>query len=145
MLARLALAAFSLALVLAVGEIIARASWDPLPNSPPFHDPDLPVIRGIFEIGRPNVRGIFHGAYFRTNSAGFRSPEIPTEAPDDVFRIVITGDSVTQGWGVEEQETFIACGQKTQPNCISSPVHELWLVRFSHLSRLISRGLSEML
>ena len=106
--ARVALAAFSVALVLGVGEIIARATRDPLPRFPPLHDPDLPVIKGILEIAKPNVRGIFKGAYFRTNSAGLRSPEIPTAAPEDVFRIVITGDSVTQGWGVEEEDAYPA-------------------------------------
>ena len=41
------------------------------------------------------------------NSAGLRGPEIGPKTPD-TFRILVTGDSYTFGWGVEQDETFVA-------------------------------------
>lgn len=43
---------------------------------------------------------------FTTNSFGLRSPEIEKEKPDGIFRILILGDSFTEGWGVAREETF---------------------------------------
>ena len=52
--------------------------------------------------------------YASTNSMGFRSPEL--ENPKSKFRILCIGDSVTFGWGVEDQETYPALLQKQFPN-----------------------------
>ena len=46
------------------------------------------------------------GASVRTNSLGFRGPEIAEKAAPGVARIAFVGDSITFGWGVAEQETF---------------------------------------
>ena len=46
------------------------------------------------------------GVNVRTNSLGFRGPEIGTTAASGVARIAFVGDSTTLGWGVAEQETF---------------------------------------
>src|SRR3989344_8286280 len=41
-----------------------------------------------------------------TNSFGFRGKEISQKKPTSVFRILLLGDSMTLGWGVEDDETF---------------------------------------
>lgn len=44
----------------------------------------------------------------RTNSLGLRSPEVEAARPDDAFRILVLGDSVTFGWGVRGEDTFVS-------------------------------------
>src|SRR3990167_10025348 len=41
-----------------------------------------------------------------TNSFGFRGKEISEEKPQGVYRILLLGDSMTFGWGVENDQTF---------------------------------------
>jgi lysophospholipase L1-like esterase len=41
-----------------------------------------------------------------TNTLGFRDPRLPAPKPKDVARVVVVGDSFTQGYGVEERDTF---------------------------------------
>lgn len=47
--------------------------------------------------------GSFH---LRTNSLGCRGPEVAREKPAGTFRIVLLGDSVGFGWGVNDEVTF---------------------------------------
>src|SRR5690606_28773324 len=48
------------------------------------------------------------GSYtLRTNSLGFRGPEISAAKPDGTFRILILGDSVAYGTGVDDEVTFL--------------------------------------
>jgi lysophospholipase L1-like esterase len=42
----------------------------------------------------------------RANSHGFRTPEYTIARPADTFRVVVIGDSITWGQGVEPAETF---------------------------------------
>ena len=67
---------------------------------------DLEEIRGVMALARKNVRGIFKGAFVRTNAHGFRGPNRPARAPDDVVRIVVAGDSFTFGSGVDEEDVY---------------------------------------
>jgi lysophospholipase L1-like esterase len=41
-----------------------------------------------------------------TNPLGFRDPRLPVRKPGDVGRVVVVGDSFTQGYGVGEEEAF---------------------------------------
>ncbi len=46
---------------------------------------------------------------FRTNSMGLRYGEIPLKKQSqNEFRVFVAGDSMTEGWGVESDETFAA-------------------------------------
>jgi len=42
----------------------------------------------------------------RTNALGFREPRLPGPKPPGTRRIVVVGDSFTQGYGVEEDEAY---------------------------------------
>ena len=61
----------------------------------------------VYEL-RPNLRGKFRGKAFTTNSFGLRSPEVSREKPPGIFRIAGLGDSHMFGWGVAQEETYLA-------------------------------------
>jgi lysophospholipase L1-like esterase len=69
-------------------------------------DPSLPTIHSVLELGQPNHVAIHNGRVHRTNSLGVRGPEYTLEPAPDVFRIVIAGDSVTMGAGVDEADAY---------------------------------------
>lgn len=46
------------------------------------------------------------GVTYRTNALGFRDDETTAAKPDGVWRLVVLGDSVTFGWGVEAEDRF---------------------------------------
>jgi len=48
----------------------------------------------------------------KTNSWGFRDREYVIPKPQDVYRIVVLGSSVTLGWGVPEEQTYIRLAEK---------------------------------
>jgi hypothetical protein len=51
-----------------------------------------------------NAQG--HLFRFSTNSMGFRSRELPWRKPAGAFRVLFIGDSFTEGFGVNDDETF---------------------------------------
>jgi hypothetical protein len=55
---------------------------------------------------RHHAEATLMGVTVRTNSFGFRSPEIDEKGAAGVARIAFVGDSITMGWGVAEQDTF---------------------------------------
>jgi lysophospholipase L1-like esterase len=56
---------------------------------------------------RPGFDGYTaYGVHVRINSLGLRSPEIPIPKPPGTHRVLVLGDSVTFGAGVNEAETF---------------------------------------
>lgn len=56
---------------------------------------------------RPNTVVRFGRFTVRTNSLGFRGPEITREKPAGTYRILMLGDSVVFGWGVDDEVTFV--------------------------------------
>ncbi len=54
---------------------------------------------------RPGLKGRYHGATYTINSIGLRNEEIPAKEPNE-FRILMLGDSVVFGLGVEDSETI---------------------------------------
>lgn len=49
---------------------------------------------------------IFQGVTVKTNSQGLRGPEFTISKPEGKRRLLILGDSVVLGWGVEYENTF---------------------------------------
>lgn len=73
----------------------------------PRAGPDGPILVTLDDFRRPNARGtMVCNVSYRTNSAGFRGPEISEAKPPGVFRIAVAGDSYTMGSGVAEDETY---------------------------------------
>jgi lysophospholipase L1-like esterase len=107
-LARVALALVSIALVLLVGEVVARVTWPEVEHRP-LERPasDLPVLSRL-DLNRKNVSGLFKGTFYRTNAATLRGPDYTELPAPGVFRIAVAGDSVTAGSGVDEEDTYSA-------------------------------------
>ena len=104
---RLALLLASLLVVLFVAEGVAR--WSETGPGPPRVSEareDLPSLDGALELSEPNLSGLYRGTYYRTNSLGLRGPEYAPEPEPGTFRIVVGGDSVTAGSGVEEGDAY---------------------------------------
>ena len=68
--------------------------------------------------GRPGARGTLSGWEFtsdvRLNSRGFRDAEVAVAKPPDIFRIVVLGDSITWGYGVDAGQRY--------PDLLDAPV-----------------------
>ena len=70
---------------------------------------DVKQIDGDPLIGhshRPNSQAHLMGVDVKINSHGLRDREIPYERTAQVKRILMLGDSFTEGWGVPFEETF---------------------------------------
>jgi hypothetical protein len=61
----------------------------------------------VYEL-KPKIQGTFLGKSLRTNSAGFRGEDLSIKKEAGTLRIVGIGDSVMFGWGVEEEESYLA-------------------------------------
>lgn len=59
-----------------------------------------------FHIHRPNQKAWLMKVEVKINSLGFRDREFSLPKPENVFRILALGDSVTFGWGVSVDKTF---------------------------------------
>jgi lysophospholipase L1-like esterase len=63
--------------------------------------------RIVYEL-LPELDVTFLGVPLRTNARGFRGPAVSAARIRDAVRIVGIGDSVMFGWGVREQDTYLA-------------------------------------
>lgn len=59
----------------------------------------------IGHVHRPNAEATLMGVHVKINADGFRDREYPI-ARGDRRRVVVLGDSLTFGWGVEKAQTF---------------------------------------
>lgn len=99
-------------------------TWTREPNvvRHPFarFDPDLGWSKP------PNARGILRRPEYRVrleiNSHGLRGPEIPAEKPVGVLRVLLLGDSFTEGYTVEEEATVRARLQSALAAAVPRPV-----------------------
>jgi len=58
------------------------------------------------QLASPNAEGLYKGRYYRSNSLGFRGPEYSPKPESGRVRILLTGDSVAMGDGVDEAERY---------------------------------------
>jgi lysophospholipase L1-like esterase len=56
----------------------------------------------------PSIKGIFMGEKMSINEFGFRQQPVYIGGSDDVLRVAGIGDSVMFGWGVSDEETYLA-------------------------------------
>jgi lysophospholipase L1-like esterase len=87
-------------------ELVARAVFPAPPD--PTRQPQI-VYRSDSDIRyilAPQQRGWIDDGFVTTNSLGFRGPEVVLPKPHGRLRIVAIGDSITFGWGVNDDETF---------------------------------------
>jgi lysophospholipase L1-like esterase len=96
-------------LALVIGELAARtlAPRRPVFDLRSLHElrPDRPWLYGL----RPGAEGRLSDTgdvLYRINPDGFRGPRHARPKPAGVFRVVVIGDSIAFGYGVQEGESF---------------------------------------
>jgi lysophospholipase L1-like esterase len=98
--------------IAAFAEVTARVAWHLRPDFVAPERPeewrDLPVIKGLFEASESNVRGLYNGTLYETNSAGFVGPNRQRRRTRGTYRIAVVGDSITMGSGVLYEDTYSA-------------------------------------
>ncbi|MCA8949249.1 MAG: SGNH/GDSL hydrolase family protein [Planctomycetes bacterium] len=83
-----------------------RFAWDKVP-------PDRIDLDGTLYRHKPSL-DIDIGSYrLQTNALGFRGPEISKQKPPGTFRILVLGDSVSYGTGVNDEVTFLRRWEQT--------------------------------
>jgi len=70
-----------------------------------YHLAKKPEPPPLYFRHRPGLDADFGGVSVRTNSWGMRGPELQDSSRP---RLLFVGDSVTFGWGVEEEDTFVS-------------------------------------
>jgi lysophospholipase L1-like esterase len=91
-----------------LGELVARMVLPPPPDR--WRDPQLLYVAdpqlGFFHL--PDQTAWQEDGLARINHLGFRGPELTLPKPKDRFHLVVLGDSITFGAGVNDDETFCA-------------------------------------
>ena len=66
----------------------------------------LPVADVREYVLKPSLATTHRGATWSTNALGCRDREYSVEKPPGTFRIVLVGDSIGAGWGVNDEQGF---------------------------------------
>jgi lysophospholipase L1-like esterase len=105
---RLGLLAMAMLLGLGLCEVAARLFFDAPPD--PTRQPQIGYLTDpdIRYVNVPNQRGWIDDGFVTIDSLGFRGREVALPKPPGRLRIVVVGDSVTLGWGVNDGDTFPA-------------------------------------
>ena len=82
----------------------------PPPGWLPFGGDETGIVREVptylrWEM-KPNLDFRWNGTVFRTNSFGFRTPEVTLEKPKGTYRILVFGSSNTMGYGVNSDVEY---------------------------------------
>ncbi len=93
-----------------------------------------PVPPSIMDVIRPNSDMVFANVRYRFDSRMIRGAEHADYAPPGVFRIVITGDSVTMGHGVAEDETYSALLERALNEAAGRRAYEVVNLGISNLN-----------
>ncbi len=97
-------------LINAPRQLIAGDVSQPPPGWLPFGGEVTGIVRELQTYLRwemkPNLNIRWNGTTFRTNSFGFRTPEISLAKPRSTYRILVFGSSNTMGYGVEAEDVY---------------------------------------
>lgn len=95
---------------------------------------DLP-LDGVFhrassdlDIGwepAPRAKGLFQGSRVSINLEGLRSPEMTVAKPEQLKRIVVLGDSIVFGAGVDDEQVFCRRMEDFLAHRLAQPVEVL--------------------
>jgi len=141
-------------LLLALGEFTARIAWHfqrtGVSYSRPSEWKGLRVFDDQWELMVPHHRGLYRGALFETNAAGFVGPDRATDKPPGVFRAMVIGDSVAMGAGVVNDENYASLLQRSFDTRSALPEREFQVLNIgvaglntgAILSRLKGLGLA---
>ena len=83
---------------------------------------------------------------YRINSLGMRGAEASLAKPTDTFRILVLGDSVAFGWGLEEQDTLSSQLQQLLDSASTGKHLQVWnagvpgYATWQELSYLVEKG-----
>ncbi len=66
----------------------------------------LSTTEGVSHEHLPNKESFLYGVEIKTNSLGFRDQETQFKKPKNTKRILLIGDSVTLGWGVNQSDIY---------------------------------------
>ena len=104
-----AFVAVQVALVIALTEVGARiidpAGISYYPETARLFD-EMVIEEPIGYRFPPGMSGTYYGVSVQTNSLGMRDREVPSSKGADEFRILILGDSVVFGYGVEFEDSI---------------------------------------
>jgi lysophospholipase L1-like esterase len=89
-----------------------RYAWDGVP--PDQLDSKVDLDGTLFR-HKPGLTLDLGSFVLRTNTLGFRGPEVAAAKGGDVFRVLVLGDSVAFGWGVDDAVTFVRRFEREQP------------------------------
>ena len=82
-------------------------AWQRLPPvTPPALPPGLDLDGRLFW-HKPNLDVAIGDFRVRTNAFGCRGPDVAEPKPDGGYRVLMLGDSVVFGWGVDDDVTFV--------------------------------------
>ena len=90
-----------LALALVIAEVVMRR-WPRPPDPFAYVDAD-PILHHRL---RPSYTANRRGVEFRINALGLKDREYPPEKPAGVFRVLVLGDSYTEGFGLPIPQTM---------------------------------------
>jgi len=75
---------------------------------------------------RPDFLDTWERITYRINSLGLRGPEASAAKPANTTRILVLGDSVAFGWGIEEEDTLVHQLQQHLNQAETGTHFEVW-------------------
>jgi len=101
-------------------EGLFRLALTELPNEI-FRRPDPLLHHSLVPNSHGVKRGLEYKVAYRVNSLGLRDREFSSDKPPGVFRILMLGDSFTEGYGVEQAETFSKVLERSLNGGVTGP------------------------